>query len=94
VLGAFKKRKITLISNRKIMTIEEVQFAIDKYKSDFVKITLDDNFMIFGVLQDVHSGSLQDPRGYTEPYLYVIRLDKKENPTEVLKCSEILTIDK
>jgi len=75
------------------MTIEEVQLAIDIYESEIVTISSNDNSVISCILQDVFSGSEQDSRGYDEPYLYIIRIDKDENPTEVFMCSEMLAID-
>jgi hypothetical protein len=74
------------------MTIENVQLAIDEYGTNIVFLTLVNDSTMRCILQDVFCGSEQDPRGYNEPYLYVIRVDKDENPTEVFMCSEILAI--
>jgi hypothetical protein len=74
------------------MTLEEVQSAMHVYGNNIVHITLNDDSIIKCILSDAFPSHPKDPRGYTEPYFYVIRIDKQQNPTEKFNCSEIKSI--
>lgn len=70
------------------MTLQEVLSAIKKFEINIVQITLTNDRVIRGVLQNAYSGHPNDPRGYTEPYLYVFRIDLPNNPIEKYNCEE------
>lgn len=74
------------------MTLQDIQNAIEQFEQNFTQITLTENRIIKGVLQDAFPGHPQDPRGYIEPYFYVIRIDIPNNPTEMYNCEEVLEI--
>jgi len=74
------------------MTLQEVLNAIEQFGNDFVHITLTNDRVICGVLQNAYSGDRQDPRGYTKPYFYVFRIDLANNPIEKYNCEEAIEI--
>lgn len=74
------------------MTLQEVLNAIGQFGNNFVQITLTNDRTIRGILQNAYAGHQQDPRGYTEPYFFVVRIDLTDNPTEKYNCEEILSI--
>lgn len=74
------------------MTLQEVLNAITEFEINFVQITLTNNKVIRGVLQNAYAGHPKDPRGYTEPYFYVFRIDLPNNPIEKYNCKEALEI--
>ncbi|MFT3918432.1 hypothetical protein [Cloacibacterium sp.] len=74
------------------MTLQQVLGAIEEFGNNNVLITLTDDRTIRGILQNAYAGHQQDPRGYTEPYFFVVRIDLTDNPTEKYNCEEILSI--
>ncbi len=74
------------------MTLQEILLAIKEHENSFVQITLNDSLVVKCVLNSAYPGHLTDPRGYTERYLFVDRIDKQQNLTEKFNCSEILSI--
>lgn len=74
------------------MTLQEVLNAIGQFGNNFVQITLTNDRTIRGILQNAYEGHPQDPRGYTEPYFFVVRIDLTGNPTEKYNCEEALGI--
>lgn len=74
------------------MTLQEVLNAIEQFENSFVQITLTNDRVIPGVLQNAYAGHPQDPRGYVEPYFYVLRIDLTNNPTEKYNCEEAIEI--
>lgn len=74
------------------MTIQQVLNSIDQFGNNIVQISLTDNRVIRGVLQNAYEGHPQDPRGYTEPYFFVVRIDLADNSTEKYNCEEVIEI--
>jgi hypothetical protein len=74
------------------MILQQLLNSIDQFGNNFVQITLTDNRVIRGVLQNALEGHPQDPRGYTESYFFVVRIDLADNPTEKYNCEEALEI--
>lgn len=74
------------------MTLELVNKAIQEYGNNLVTITLSNNQEIRGILQEAFLGYPHDPRGYTEPYLFVVRVDANSNNPVKINCSEIKSI--
>jgi hypothetical protein len=76
------------------MTLQQVLNSIDQFGNNFVQITLTNDRVIRGVLQNAYEGHPQDPRGYTEPYFFVVRIDLADNPTDKYNCEEAIEITK
>lgn len=74
------------------MTLQEVLNAIEQFGNNFVQITLTNDRTIRGILQNAYAGHPQDPRGYKEPYFFVVRIDLTNNPIEKYNCGEVLGI--
>jgi len=75
------------------MTLQEIQAAIEEHGDNFVQITFLNGTNIRCVLRDAYLAHPNDPRGYTEPYFYVTRIDVVQNPIEKFNCSEVQEIE-
>ena len=75
------------------MTLLEIKSASERYGDNFVKVTFHNDTTIKGVLHNVFLGHPDDPRGYTNPYFFFIRIDKAQNVTEKYNCSEVKSIE-
>ena len=74
------------------MTLQEIQTAIEEYGNNFVTVSLTENRIIRCALKDANFAYPNDPRGYTEPYFHVVRIDLDRNPIEKYNCSEAIEI--
>ena len=74
------------------MTLLQVREAKNEHGNNFVRVISIDNSEIRGVLQDAFQGHPDDPRGYTEPYLYVLRIDTPLNEQVKINCSDVQSI--
>jgi len=74
------------------MTLQEIQAAIEIQGNNFVSISLTENRVIRCSLRDAYPVYPNDPRGYTEPYFHVMRIDLDRNPIEKYNCSEAIAI--
>lgn len=70
------------------MTLQEIRNAIDKFKGEFVKILLIDGEEFYGILVEAFDGNPNDPRGYHQPYVYIVKgpIQEKYN------CSDINSV--
>ena len=75
------------------MTFLEIKSACEHHGDNFVKVIFNDETAIKGVLHNVFLGHPEDPRGYTMPYFFFVRIDKSPNVTEKYDCSDVKSIE-